>query len=162
MISTASAGGTVTNYSDRFTLTGMTGTFTDAVTTVSRSISLLFQCADSERLLQQSREPQAQTLSMMSQTLLLRPQEQQTMASTGLHTSSRQASRDMLPCSQYQELRLPQQIRLLSSRPLRSHLHPPTLHQERFSQRLHKPIPIQYRVTPTPYVFRALPFPHAY
>lgn len=32
MISTAAAGGTVTNYSNRFTLTGMTGTFSAAVT----------------------------------------------------------------------------------------------------------------------------------
>lgn len=39
MISTAAAGGTVTNYSDRFTMTGMTGVFSPAVVTALASIS---------------------------------------------------------------------------------------------------------------------------
>jgi len=39
MISTATAGGTVTNYSNRFTLTGMTGVFAAAVTTGLTSVS---------------------------------------------------------------------------------------------------------------------------
>ena len=39
MISTATAGGTVTNYSSRFTLTGMTGVFSAAVTTALASVS---------------------------------------------------------------------------------------------------------------------------
>jgi hypothetical protein len=39
MISTATAGGTVTNFSDRFTLTGMTGVFSAAVTTALAQVS---------------------------------------------------------------------------------------------------------------------------
>ena len=39
MISTAAAGGTVTNYSNRFTLTGMTGVFTAAITSALASVS---------------------------------------------------------------------------------------------------------------------------
>ena len=39
MISTATAGGTVTSYSSRFTLTGMTGVFSAAVTTALASVS---------------------------------------------------------------------------------------------------------------------------
>jgi hypothetical protein len=39
MVSVATAGGTVTNYSNRFTLTGMTGTFSAAVTTALAAIS---------------------------------------------------------------------------------------------------------------------------
>jgi len=39
MISTATAGGTVTNYSNRFTLTGMTGVFSATVTTGLATIS---------------------------------------------------------------------------------------------------------------------------
>jgi len=39
MISTATAGGTVTNYSDRFTLTGMTGVFSAAVQTALAGVS---------------------------------------------------------------------------------------------------------------------------
>jgi hypothetical protein len=39
MISTATAGGTVTNFSNRFTLTGMTGVFSAAVTTALAAVS---------------------------------------------------------------------------------------------------------------------------
>jgi hypothetical protein len=39
MISVATAGGTVTNYSNRFTLTGMTGTFSQTVTNGLLTIS---------------------------------------------------------------------------------------------------------------------------
>jgi len=39
MMSTATAGGTVTNFSDRFTLTGMTGTFSAAVTQALTTVS---------------------------------------------------------------------------------------------------------------------------
>jgi len=39
MTSTAAAGGTVINYSSRFTLTGMTGSFSPAVTTALASVS---------------------------------------------------------------------------------------------------------------------------
>ncbi|PMD40742.1 hypothetical protein L207DRAFT_554394 [Hyaloscypha variabilis F] len=39
MISVATAGGTVTNYSNRFTLTGMTGTFSQTVTTGLLTVS---------------------------------------------------------------------------------------------------------------------------
>jgi hypothetical protein len=39
MISTATAGGTVTNFSNRFTLTGMTGTFSAAVTASLAAVS---------------------------------------------------------------------------------------------------------------------------
>jgi len=39
MISTAAAGGTVTNYSNRFTLTGMAGTFSQAVTNALLTVS---------------------------------------------------------------------------------------------------------------------------
>lgn len=39
IISTAAAGGTVTNYSNRFTLTGMTGTFSAAVTEALLTVS---------------------------------------------------------------------------------------------------------------------------
>jgi hypothetical protein len=39
MTSTATAGGTVINYSNRFTLTGMNGIFTPAVTTALASVS---------------------------------------------------------------------------------------------------------------------------
>ena len=39
MLSTATAGGTVTNFSNRFTLTGMTGTFSAAVTTALATVS---------------------------------------------------------------------------------------------------------------------------
>jgi hypothetical protein len=39
MISTAAAGGTVTNYSNRFTLTGMTGTFSQDVTNALLTVS---------------------------------------------------------------------------------------------------------------------------
>ena len=39
MISTATAGGTVTSYSSRFTLTGMTGVFSAAVTTALATVS---------------------------------------------------------------------------------------------------------------------------
>lgn len=39
MISTAAAGGTVTNYSNRFTLTKMTGVFSPAVTTALQGVS---------------------------------------------------------------------------------------------------------------------------
>jgi hypothetical protein len=38
MLSTAAAGGTVTNYSPRFTLSGMTGSFSDAITTALASV----------------------------------------------------------------------------------------------------------------------------
>ena len=39
MISTATAGGTVTNYSDRFTLTGMTGVFSTTIQTALATVS---------------------------------------------------------------------------------------------------------------------------
>lgn len=39
MISTAAAGGTVTNYSPRFSLTGMTGTFSDAMKTANAAVT---------------------------------------------------------------------------------------------------------------------------
>lgn len=39
MISTATAGGTVTNYSNRFTLTGMTGVFSAAVQTALKTVT---------------------------------------------------------------------------------------------------------------------------
>jgi hypothetical protein len=39
MVSTATEGGTVTNFSPRFTLTGMTGVFSDAVTTALTQVS---------------------------------------------------------------------------------------------------------------------------
>jgi len=39
MISTATAGGTVTNYSDRFTMTGMTGVFAPTVATALEGVS---------------------------------------------------------------------------------------------------------------------------
>ena len=39
MISVATAGGTITNYSDRFSLTGMTGTFSAAVTAALATVS---------------------------------------------------------------------------------------------------------------------------
>jgi hypothetical protein len=38
MISTAKEGGTVTNFSPRFTLTGMTGVFSDAITTAPTQV----------------------------------------------------------------------------------------------------------------------------
>jgi len=38
IVSTATAGGTVTNFSNRFTLTGMTGTFSAAVTTALKNV----------------------------------------------------------------------------------------------------------------------------
>lgn len=39
MISTAAAGGTVTNYSNRFSMTGMTGVFSPAVVTALQSVT---------------------------------------------------------------------------------------------------------------------------
>ena len=39
MVSTAAAGGTVTNYSPRFTFSGMTGTFPDSVKTAMKSVT---------------------------------------------------------------------------------------------------------------------------
>lgn len=39
IMSVAKAGGTITNYSDRFTLTGMTGTFPPAVITANAAVS---------------------------------------------------------------------------------------------------------------------------